>query len=30
MKDKFFSVLYSLYLSIYRFVMRQVYICIDP
>ena len=29
MKDKFFSLLYSVYVSIYRFVMRQVYISID-
>lgn len=29
MKDKFFTLLYSLYLAIYRFVMRQVYIHID-
>ena len=29
MKDKFFTRLYSLYLLIYRFVMRQVYIRID-
>ena len=29
MKDKFFSFLYSLYTSIYRFVMRHVYIRID-